>query len=267
MSDAEQLIQQPRDAEDKQQNAMTTCLKSCCGICCCLFILLLLLIARIGTAECAIESFDHHYLLPENAKKADISPEPFERGTKENMDLEPLGIDLRGTWWMDGNPLEAEHLVSFASAKGKLPFPAIVPVFNNMARRWTWTDELFLPSVPFLGGRFIMFYYAFDAQPDSPLVFNFTNSSGATIIPVGGVFDGTFGFNKITDDEWDRPDANYVLRRIVNGDGTEGPFWQKFIDWYDGIDPDGKVLVWSSDNGCLRRCQYFMPCFACNLIC
>jgi len=86
---------------------------------------------------------------------------------------------------------------------------------------------------------------------------------------VGGVFDQSslFGFHKINDNEWDRPDANYVLRRIVAADGSEGPFWQKFITWYDGIQPEGKVLVWSSDSSCMRKCQYFLPCFMCNAVC
>jgi len=234
------------------------CLKICCGITVGLLVLLLLLVLRVWTAECGIESFDHHYVLPANAAAAGVA-EPFDRGTTANMDLTDLDVDLTGVWWMDGNPLSAEHLVSFASAEGKKPFPAEVPVYNNLAGRWTWTDDI--------TGRFVMAYYAFDAQPDSPLVFNFKNSSHAQIVPVGGVFDGFFGFDKISDNEWDRPDANYILRRIVAGDGSQGPFWNKFIEWYDGIQPEGKILVWSSDNGCLRKCQYFMPCSICNRFC
>jgi len=245
---------QPKETTDRG----TQCLKICGGVTVSLLVLVLLLLLRIWTAECAIESFDHHYVLPKLAEEAGVS-EPFDRGTKANMDLTDLDVDLKGVWWMDGNPLTAEHLVSFASAEGEKPFPALVPVYNNLARRWTWTDDI--------SGRIVMFYYAFDAEPDSALVFNFTNSSYAQIVPVGGVFDGFFGFDKINDDEWDRPDANYILRRIVAEDGSEGPFWQKFIDWYDGIQPEGNVLVWSSDSSCLRRCQYFMPCFMCNLFC
>lgn len=230
-------------------------LKVCGGICGGVVLLILWILLRVATAECAIESFDHKYILPETADAAGIA-EPFDRGTEANQDLEDLDLDLAGTWWMDGNPLEAEHLVSFASAEGKKPFPANVPVYNNLKRRWTWTDGF--------SGRVVMAYYAFDATPEDPLVFEFKNSSYAVIAPVGGVFgDGVFEFKKINSNEWDRPDANYILRRIVNADGSAGPFWQKFIDWYDGIQPEGKMLVWSSDSSCLRKCQYFLPCFMC----
>jgi len=238
--------------------ACCKCLKIGCCIISALVLLLLLLILRIWCAECAIDSFDHHLILPENAKAAGV-PEPYDMGTTDNMDLTPIDVDLRGVWWMDGNPLTAEHLVSFASAKAEKPFPVDVPVFNNRARRWTWTDGL--------TGRLIMFYYAFDAHVESEAIFQFQNSSYANIVPVGGVFSGDFGFDKINDDEWDRPDANYVLRRVVNGDGTEGPFWQKFITWYDGQQENGKMLVWNDDSDCWRRCQYFLPCFMCGAIC
>lgn len=248
----------PKPVQKEETSGCMKCLKICGGITVVLLVLVILLLLRVWSAECAIESFDHHYVLPKNAEEAGV-PEPFDRGTEDNMDLTDLDIDLAGVWWMDGNPLTAEHLVSFASAKGEKPFPAVVPVYNNLAGRWTWTDDIM--------GRIVMFYYAFDAQPDSPLVFNFTNSSSASIVPVGGVFDGFFGFHKINNSAWDRPDANYVLRRIVAADGSEGPAWQDFITWYDGIQPEGKMLVWSSDSSCLRRCQYFLPCFACNLFC
>jgi hypothetical protein len=250
---------EPRKEEQPPSSCCARCLKACCGCTLVLAVLLVILALRVWTAECAIQSFDHHYILPKNADEAGVK-EPFDRGTADNMDLEDLDIDLAGVWWMDGNPLTAEHLVSFASAEGKKPFPAMVPVFNNLKGRWTWTDDI--------SGRFVMAYYAFDSDPLSSLDFNFTNSSYARINPVGAVFgDGYFGFKKINKDEWDRPDANYILRRIVNADGSEGQFWDKFIKWYDGIQPEGKVLIWSSDSGCQRKCQYFMPCFACDFIC
>lgn len=238
-----------------------------CQICCCVtygfVIFLVLLLLRVNGAECAIEAFDHHFVLPKNAADAGMPPDLFDRGTPDNMDLSSLGLDLGGTWWMDGNPLADEHLVSFASARGSTPFPAVVHVYNNYARRWTWTDGFV--------GRLVMAYYAFDAKPESPLTFTFTSDAKATIDPVGGVFEAgghqLFYFNKISNNEWDRPDANYVLRRIVEADGSPGPFWENFTTWYDAIQPTGNVLVWSSDNGCVRRCQYFMPCILCNALC
>merc|ERR1712113_368958 len=170
-------------------------------------VLLLFLLLRVEIAECAIASFDHHLILPKNAERMGI-PEPFDRGTRQNMNIANLDIDLYGVWWMDGNPLPKEHLVSFASARGQKPFPATVPVFNNLAARWTWTDDFW--------GRIVMAYYAFDSTPNDPLVFHFTNSASASIVPVGSVFgDGNFGFHKIDENAWDRPDANYILHRII----------------------------------------------------
>merc|ERR1712187_174410 len=141
---------------------------------------------------------------------------------------------------MDGNPLVHEQLVSFAGAEAQgTKFPVEMAVENNMPRRWSWANTFV--------GKAVMAYYAFDAEPDTPLVFNFTNSSYAKITPVGAVFSGFFGFEKINEDEWDRPDANYTLRRVVNADGSAGPFLQNLSDWY----PHMEFLGWSSDNGCV----------------
>eukprot|EP00930_Biecheleria_cincta_P005122 TRINITY_DN106046_c0_g1_i1.p1 TRINITY_DN106046_c0_g1~~TRINITY_DN106046_c0_g1_i1.p1 ORF type:complete len:293 (-),score=40.49 TRINITY_DN106046_c0_g1_i1:139-1017(-) len=250
-------------ANSKASAGSSSGFSCCCRACCCFFAVLLFFLLWVtillSTNNCAIESFDHRQILPANAA-GDAQP-LFDRGTAGNMNLTSLDIDLQGIWWMDGNPLSAEHLVSFASAGGQPPFPAKVPVYNNMQRRWTWTDSFM--------GRVIMAYYAFDAQPDSPLVFDFTNSTDATIEPIGGVFDdtGLFRFHKISDNEWDRPDAGYVLRRIVNGDGSQGLFWEKFAQWYNDVQPSGNMLVWSSDKGCLRKRQYFLPCPLCKSIC
>jgi len=99
------------------------------------------------------------------------------------------------------------------------------------------------------------------------LEFKFANSSYADITPVADVLKGElFGFKKINEDEWDRVDT-YILRRVINPDGTEGPYWQKFITWYKEVHSSGRIVVYSSDSGCKRQCQYFWPCFVCNLIC
>merc|ERR1712187_635084 len=125
------------------------------------------------------------------------------------------------------------QLVSFAGAEAKGPFPADMPVENSLQRRWTWSNTFI--------GKGIMAYYAFNNAPDAPLVFRFENSSYASIVPVGGVFSGNFGFEKINDNEWDRADANYILRRIVKQDGSPTEYWQKLLDWY----PRATFIVWS----------------------
>merc|ERR1712196_532611 len=120
----------------------------------------------------------------------------FDRGTDQNMQIHPsLNIDLTGIWWMDGNPLEAEQLVSFAGAANdssgaatNSSFPIAIPVRNNLARRWTWSDTI--------TGRGVMWYYGLSAEADEPLLFNFQNSTNAKITPVGDVFSGHFGFAK-----------------------------------------------------------------------
>jgi len=219
---------------------------------------LLWVLLRVGTATCAVESFKSDLILPANAQAAGV-PEPFDRGTAANMDLSALDIDLAGTWWMDGNPLVAEHLVSFAGAQGQLPFPALVPVPNNLQRRWTWSDNFY--------GRLVQATYAFEALPRTPLEFRFMNNSYAHIKPISSVFVGNFGFKKINEDEWDRADSGYVLRRVVNADGTEGPFYQKFLAWYARNVRSEEIIVWSSDSACLRRCQYYFLCAMCDRIC
>lgn len=246
------------DASSKTKNL---CCKICCGVFVALIMFVLWVVLRIWTAECAVESFDVNLVLPKNAKDAGVV-EPFDRGTKKNMKLDPdLDLDdLAGVWWMAGNPLTYEQLVSFAGAEGKGPFPTIVHNPSNKQRRWTWSDTFI--------GRSIIAYYALTTMPDDGHDFNFANSSYANIIPVADVFgnDTIFGFKKINKDEWDRV-GTYILRRVINPDGSAGPFWHKFLKWYKDSFPSERVVVFSSDNGCKRKWQYFLPCFMCNLIC
>jgi len=229
----------------------------CCCSCCTFFIVLLWVAIRVATASCAIESFDYSDILP-----AAGTYEPFDRGTSENMFLDPsLGIDLAGTWWMDGNPLTAEQLVSYAGASNDPDeFPLIMTAPSNKQRRWTWSDTL--------TGRGIIAYYMLTTTPETTHLYEFTDSSYANIVPVAGVFgDGVFGFRKTNDsNEWDRVDT-YKLHRIVSANGTATELWPKFEKWYLENFPDGRMIVVSSDNNCLRRCQYFLLCFMCDWFC
>jgi len=114
-----------------------------------------------------------------------------------------------------------------------------------------------------------MAYYALTEAPEAPLVFNFTNSSYAEIKPVGDIFDPDqkFLFEEINLDEWNRT-YTYILRRIVYQNGTaQSEYWPKFVDWYKATHSHGNMAVWSSDNDCLRKCQYFAPCSLCNYFC
>ena len=224
-------------------------------------VLLVLLSYRVMTAECAIEKFDYQYVLPKNAQEAGHA-QVFERGTSKNMNIKAnLGVDLKGIWWMDGNALKFEQLISFAMADGEKPFPVEVPVYTSLPRHWSYSDDWL--------GRGAMAYYAFFSNVMTPSTFRFQNSTSANILPVSGIFEnwGTFGFHKINNNEWDRPDASNIMRRIINADGSKGPFWQKFTEWYTSVHPNGNMLVWSSDRNCLRRCQYLMPCGMCKHVC
>jgi len=180
------------------------------------------------------------------------------------MRLDPnLQLSLGGTWWMDGNPLTQEQLVSFAGAEGNGPYPTIVKNPSSGQRRWTWSTSFF--------ARAIVFYYSLTSSVDTPHDFHFENSSYADIAPVAAVFgDNAFGFRRIGGvgtDEWDRVDT-YILRRIIYGNGTAHPvFWPKFLQWYKSVWPDGQILVYSSDSDCMRRCQYFALCIFCDMIC
>lgn len=265
--DSAEMQQHPANAEQdqlladgpKKSEGAPACCKVCCGIVIALLFFLLWFAVRIWTAECAVESFDVDYALPANAKAAGV-PEPFDRGTTDNMDIDAsLNIDLGGVWWMDGNPLPDEQLVSFAGADEEgSTFPTSVHVPTNLQRRWSWSDTF--------KARAIIMYYSMTAPPEETHDFKFKNSSYADIVPVADVISGEFGFKKMNADEWDRVDT-YVLRRVIKVDGAKGPYWQKFRDWYQENYPSGRVIVYSSDNGCLRKCQYFFFCWFCNIVC
>eukprot|EP00434_Breviolum_minutum_P004532 symbB.v1.2.003996.t1/scaffold208.1/size268109/3 len=182
-------------------------------------------------------------------------------GTSENMNVDPtLDIDMTGTWWMDGSPAYFEQLVSFAGAQGTGPFPTTLFMPTNGKGRWTWSDTLL--------GRFIMGYYNFISTVDETHDFHFVNSSFASITPVDEVtFGAEFGFKKISIDEWNRGDV-YILRRIIYEDGTPHPVqWRRFLDYYYGLQPDGMLVVYTTNNQCLRRCEFLLPCFICTSIC
>lgn len=242
----------------------TGCLGPGCR--CCLAVLgallaLLLWVAlRVGTAECTLESFDVR--LAQHSKNGAFGGfgEKFGSATEENTFLDGLDLDLLGVWWMDGNPLIYEQLVSFAGSRGSPPYPTTVFAPFLLQRHWSWSDSFF--------GRAIVAYYAVTEPADTVNQFKFANSSYAGIVPVADVFgeNRLFGFRKINADEWDRVDT-YTLRRVVNADGTAGPFWNRFIAWYLSNFPDGRIVVQADDNSCKRVCQYFFLCFVCDVFC
>ncbi|OLP95951.1 hypothetical protein AK812_SmicGene21891 [Symbiodinium microadriaticum] len=166
---------------------------------------------------------------------AGLTP-PFESGTLGNMFLDPaLELNFTGIWWMDGNPLIWEQLVSFAGAQGMAPYPTTVYNPSSLAGHWTWSDNFF--------GRGIMLFYAFTEVAEATHDFWFSNKTYADIDATSDLVfgDGTFPMSKINEDEWDRVNS-YVLRRIVYGDGTPHPvFWPKFLDWYKSTFPGANV--------------------------
>jgi len=72
-----------------------------CGyLCCALLVWLLWVLILVWTSNCAVESFDVDWVLPQNAKEAGV-PEPFAIGTTENMPIDSgLNLSLGGVWWM-----------------------------------------------------------------------------------------------------------------------------------------------------------------------
>mmetsp|Transcript_100468 Transcript_100468/g.199493 ORF Transcript_100468/g.199493 Transcript_100468/m.199493 type:complete len:271 (-) Transcript_100468:273-1085(-) len=224
-----------------------------------LFACLLWMLLRVSTASCTVESFNVHWVLPEVAAAAKVE-EKFERATEQNTNLTGLDLDLLGVWWMDGNPLIQEQLVSFAGSHGSPPYPTVVKVPFSNRRHWSWSDSFV--------GRFIVAYYALTEPATPKHEFEFANNSYANIVPLADVFDDNniFGFSYLGKNEWDRVDT-YILRRVVYGNGTATPFWDEFLNWYTNLFPNGRIIVQVSDNQCLRRCQYFLLCSMCNLIC
>jgi len=253
--------------EPEQPSFLGGCWGPCCqcySCCCCsLFVFVLWVLALTYTTQCGLTSFPVDHILPDNAIQAGVAP-LFNMGTSANMFIDPaLGIDLTGVWWMDGNPFTVEQLVSFAGASGTGPFPADVFVPTNLQGQWTWSDTL--------GGRLVMGWYNFISTVDETHDFAFENSSYAIIDPVDETTFNTvgyteFGFSKIDDDSWFR-DA-YTLRRIIYEDGTPHPVqWQRFLDYYYNLQPNGMMVVYSTNNQCIRRCEYLLPCFICTKIC
>lgn len=240
------------------------CCCSCRCFCCCSTLLILLLgwiFFLVMTAECAVAKFAATDVLPANAQATGVSP-PVEIGTTSNMNVDPaLGIDLTGLWWMDGNPFP-EYFVSFAGGFGTSPFPTHLKMPTNMERHWTWPDTII--------GRGTVAYYAFTSSVDTQQVFHFFNKSYAEIVPIAKeLFEGKFIFedgNDWDDHSWNRG-TSYTLRRVIQQSGNATVYWQKFLDFYKDAQPDGMMIAYSSNNGCLRRCQYFLPCGACDIIC
>mmetsp|Transcript_22640 Transcript_22640/g.51002 ORF Transcript_22640/g.51002 Transcript_22640/m.51002 type:complete len:270 (+) Transcript_22640:62-871(+) len=234
-----------------------------CGCCCCsLLVFMVWVLLMMMTTQCATRSSPVEHILPQNALADGVLP-PFEAGTLNNMFLDPgLGLNLTGTWWMDGNPLHWEQLVSFANAEGIMPYPAVVKDPCSLARHWSWSDNVY--------GRAIMLWYAFSSSAEATLDFYFQNRTYADIDAISDAVFGetaSFPFTYINDDEWARG-SDYVLRRIIYEDGTPHPrFWPKFINWFYSTFPAGKIVTSSSNSDCLRRCQYLAPCVLCKAIC
>ena len=234
----------------------------CCGCCLCTVMgLLLWVLFFMLTTQCATRSSPPEHMLPANAIAAGVLP-PFELGTRGNMFLDPaLELNLTGIWWMDGNPLTAEQLVTFAGAQGMAPYPTTVKNPSSLAGHWSWSDNFL--------GRGIMLFYSFTSSAEATHDFFFFNKTYAEIRPVAGaVFgDNPFPMRFINDDEWDRV-GSYILRRVVYGDGTPHPvFWPKFLDWYRTTYPGRNIVTRSTNNDCLRKCQYLAPCSICRPIC
>lgn len=261
-SDEEPLVR--KDRADGASSLLGGCWGPCCQCycccCCSIFVFLLWVVLMAWTTQCGLTSFPVEHVLPENAIQAGVVP-LFKMGTSANMNIDPaLGIDLTGTWWMDGNPFTIEQLVSFAGGAGQGPFPAHLMMPTNLAGQWTWSDSIF--------GRIVMGWYNFISTVDETHDFMFVNSSYAEIDPVDETTfgDNIFPFEKISDDEWLR--EVYVLRRIIYEDGTPHPVqWQRFLDWYYTTWPSGQMVVYTTNNQCIRRCEFLLPCFICKSIC
>jgi hypothetical protein len=138
------------------------------------------------------------YVLPANAAKAGIQP-PMEVATTENMDpeLQRLGIDFTGIWWMSDNPVP-EELVSFANTKVSLTnggFPATLMVPNGRKGMWSWLTS-------FVGSILRKYYGTSDPNSHTDFVFESSTkgkiSTGLTDVPL--VWVESFPFYKYTQD-------------------------------------------------------------------
>lgn len=220
-------------------------------------------------------------VLPENAAREGLSP-PMVVGTAENMDpqLQALGLDFTGLWWMRGNPVP-EELVSFARATvNSSTFPAQLLWPGSRSGMWSWNDNA-------VGWGLVSYYALFD--PTEPMEVNFDNAThgsietGLTDLPL--VWVDQWPFIKLNEDEWLRPttfqeeslfpDTNYTLTRVVMADGQPHPvYWGKFMEYmttdpWDGSPELGghRMVSWNSEDPCMRKCQIVMSCYMCKNLC
>jgi len=197
-------------------------------------------------------------------------------GTKANMDVpESLGIDLRGLWWMWGNPVP-EILSSFAGTKSNgSSYPVALFIKSRMAHHWSFPDSIF-------GKGFMAFnnleHEGTELKAERTLAIRFQNSTHGEIdnrlrnIPL--VWGDRWPMYKINNDMWSRPstfqkgsvlpDTTYNLTRIIREDGTKTRYWKDFLASSDNVDQ----LTYGTNDNCVRICRAGgTSCHFCRVTC
>lgn len=191
-------------------------------------------------------------------------------GTWSNMDreLQSLGLDLTGLWWMKGNPL-AEVLASFAgtSASSSM-YPVTLKVPHNRKEHWSWRSDAH-------GSSLMKFYSAEDME--ATMDISMTSNRSGTVSSFMQNFPGlgveACGFEHKSEDEWLRrytfqaasplSDANYTLTRILRADGSPTRFWDEFLRSEDA----GRQQSFGNDDRCMRSCEVVGSCTFCGQAC
>lgn len=153
--------------------------------------------------------------------------------------------NLRGLWWMDGNPL-ADKIISFARAKitdvknrsGKITgHQMILPVYDE--GMWSWDDSA---KGRDLYGLVFEFRLTYKGQFDVDYTFgqvtpiiNPLHGRIGVAIPPSKLVDFTMTKLKDKPNEWSRDSIlngkayQYRLRRIVDENGKHTDDWDDFI--------------------------------------
>lgn len=230
---------------------------------------------------CGAVAYAAKHALPSNAEADGFEP-PMVVGSAENMDprFASLGIDLTGIWWMRGNPIP-EELVSFAhTTANESSFPVTLTVNNGGKGMWAWSDTA-------MGQSLVAFYANYDANVSMTIDFDSATSgsisTALTDVPLLWVEGFLFYYQN--DDEWLRPttfqdrsmfsDTNYTLTRVVRGDGSAHPtYWPLFLQhmtsrpWFgEGVVGEAKMITYTSNSRCMRRCAMVLPCSTCREMC
>lgn len=243
-----------------------------CACFCCspivLGVVAVVLFLQATESLCAVGSYDPQMVVPENARKANLTS-PMELATSETIKTH-IPLDFTGVWWMRWtepqvtggvwtnftyslySSLRIEELVSFAGYASNVTgehgawFPARLGMQTGLQRRSGFSDSIF--------GR-IMMMASSGLSPTALLNIDFENETSGKFTGFGD----TIYMTKLDEDQWLRttkvagdrfgPPA-YRFTRIVAGDGKPHPKYYPMFLKHMG---SARLRVWTTNSHCYRH--------------